>query len=221
MAGEACGGTGIRWVDVSMSLHERMLGWPGDPPFELQAVSRISDGDGSNVSRLSITTHAGTHIDAPYHFCADGKRVHELDPSLFFGRATVLDLGSAGPAIRAADLGNDALPSRVLLKTKNGALAQEPAFRKDYAALTPEAAERIVGEGVQLAGIDYLSIAPYGEGCEATHRTLLEAGILVVEGLDLRHVAAGTYEFVVLPLAIRNGDGAPCRAFVGMEAGDG
>jgi arylformamidase len=211
----------MRWVDVSMPLHEGMVAWPGDPPFELSPVSRISEGNESNVSRLVMTTHTGTHIDAPFHFCPSGARVHELDPALFFGPATVLDLGTAGPRLRAAELGDDALPQRVLFRTRNGAFASDSAFHEDFTALTPEAAERIVREGVQLVGIDYLSIAPCGEGCEATHRVLLEAGVLVVEGLDLRQVPAGNCEFVVLPLAIQHGDGAPCRALVGMEAGNG
>jgi len=204
-----------------MPLAEGMLAWPGDPPYAVESISCISKGDVSNVSKLVMTTHTGTHIDAPFHFCQNRKRSHELDSALFFGKAVVLDLGSAGPRLSGADLGNETLPPRVLLKTRNGALGSDTSFHEDFTALTPEAAERIVREDVQLVGIDYLSIAPYGEGCETSHRILLEAGVLVVEGLDLRQVPAGIWEFVVLPLAIQDADGSPCRAFIGMEAGDG
>jgi arylformamidase len=211
----------LHWVDVSMPLFEGMAGWPENPSFELSPVSRISDGEMSNVSRIVMTTHTGTHIDAPYHFCPTGARVHELDPALFFGPAKVLEVNTEGEMILADDLGNENLPSRLLLKTRNAAFAADTAFHSDFSALSSEAAARIVEEGVQVVGIDYLSIAPFEEDCEATHRILLEAGVLVVEGLDLREVPVGKCEFVVLPLAIQNGDGAPCRAFVGMETQDG
>ncbi|MFO7974880.1 MAG: cyclase family protein [Candidatus Hydrogenedentota bacterium] len=221
MVGESGVNSAYHWVDVSMPLFEGMTGWPENPPFEMSAISRISDGDMANVSNLAMTTHTGTHIDAPYHFCSTGARVHELEPELFFGPAGVLEIKTDDPMIRPVDLGNENLPSRLLLKTRNAAFAGDTAFHPDFSGLTSEAAARIVAEGVQLVGIDYLSIAPVGEGCEATHRILLEAGVVVVEGLDLREVPTGTWEFVVLPLAIQNGDGAPCRAFVGMEAKDG
>lgn len=211
----------LHWVDVSMPLFEGMVGWPDDPPFELSAVSRIANGDISNVSRLVMTTHTGTHIDAPCHFCPDGKRVHELNPALFFGQAGVVEVESAGQNIFAGHLGNEPLPPRLLLKTRNSAYANDTAFHRDFSGLSSEAARRIVDEGVLLVGIDYLSIAPFGEDCETPHRILLEAGVLVVEGLQLQEVPAGTWEFVVLPLAVYNGDGAPCRAFVGMEAHNG
>jgi len=207
-----------RWVDVSRPLFEGMACWPGDPAVEISAISRISDGDVSNVSRLLLTTHTGTHVDAPYHFCPSGAPVDSLDTTLFFGPARVLEVKTAGSEILAGDLGKEGLPQRLLLKTRNSAFAGDTAFHHNFASLSQEAAARIVAEGVQLVGIDYLSIAPVGEVCEVVHRILLESAVLVVEGLELGAVGAGECEFIVLPLAVRNGDGAPCRAFVGLEA---
>lgn len=211
----------MRWVDVSMSLREGMLTWPGDPPFESRAVTKLSDGDSSNVSRLVLTTHTGTHIDAPYHFCPSGARVHELDPGVFFGKAEVVQVNGTSPAIMAGDLPSRPLPERLLLKTRNSQCESGTVFREDYVALAPDAADRLVDEGVRLVGIDSLSIGPFGDEGAITHRILLEADILVVEGLILREISAGPCEFLVAPLAIAGGDGAPCRAFVGMEAYDG
>lgn len=210
-----------QWVDVSMPLFEGMVCWPGDPAFQMRTVSSLSEGAGSNVSWLSLSTHAGTHVDAPYHVFPDGARVDELDPSVFFGPARVLEVTTPGPALGPSDLGDDPLPARLLLKTANGMLAEKPEFAPGFVALSPEAATRLVDEQVQLVGIDYISIAPDGEDCETVHRMLLEAGVLIVEGLDLRNARAGACEFVVLPLPVRHGDGAPCRAFIRMEAGDG
>ncbi len=221
MARGACVNSAKQWVDVSMPLFEGMVCWPGDPVFEMAPVSSLSEGDPSNVSRLLMTTHTGTHVDAPYHYCEDGARVHELSPSLFFGDAWVLEVGSRDNLIRPPDLGNAPLPPRLLLKTRNGIVVRDGVFQADFTALSPEAAVRIVDERIQLVGIDSLSIAPFGEDSETTHRILLEAGILVVEGLDLSAAKAGKCEFIVLPLAIQDGDGAPCRAFIGMEARDG
>lgn len=217
----ACAEPKMQWLDVSMPLFEGMVCWPGDPEFELRAVSSLSKGDGSNVAWLGLTTHTGTHVDAPRHIVPDGARLDELNPSVFFGPARVLDLRAAGPRLQASDFGEAPLPARLLLKTANSMLVDRREFDPDFTALSPGAAARLVDEQVQLVGMDYLSIAPAGEDCEAVHRILLEAGVLIVEGLDLRGAVAGPCEFVVLPLAVRHGDGAPCRAFIRMEAGDG
>ncbi|MGI6459706.1 MAG: cyclase family protein [Candidatus Hydrogenedentales bacterium] len=217
----ACVEPKTQWLDVSMPLFEGMVCWPGDPKFELRAVSSLSKGDGSNVAWLGLSTHTGTHVDAPRHIVPDGARLDELNPSVFFGAARVLDLRAAGPRLQASDFGEAPLPARLLLKTANSMLVDRREFDPDFTALSPGAAARLVDEQVQLVGIDYLSIAPAGEDCEAVHRILLEAGVLIVEGLDLRGAVAGPCEFVVLPLAVRHGDGAPCRAFIRMEAGDG
>lgn len=217
----ACAEPKMQWLDVSMPLFEGMVCWPGDPKFELRAVSSLSKGDGSNVAWLGLSTHTGTHVDAPRHIVPDGARLDELNPSVFFGPARVLDLRAAGPRLQASDFGEAPLPARLLLKTANSMLVDRREFDPDFTALSPGAAARLVDEQVQLVGMDYLSIAPAGEDCEAVHRILLEAGVLIVEGLDLRGAVAGPCEFVVLPLAVRHGDGAPCRAFIRMEAGDG
>lgn len=205
----------MRWVDVSMGIRPGLTVWPGDPPAAFGPVSRIDAGDACNVSLVSFNTHTGTHCDAPWHFEADGKRLHEVDTDVFFGDALVIDLPGAG-RIGAADLPDGPLPPRVLLRTRSSLHPEDAPFDTDFAAITEDAADRLVSDGVRLAGIDSPSIAPYGDAGPVHHR-LLRAGVFIVENLRLAAIPAGTHAFTVLPLPLRGADGAPCRAFVGLR----
>ena len=206
----------MQWHDVSLPMAPGMAVWPGDPPFELLPDSRIASGDSCNTSFLRMSTHTGTHCDAPWHFEEGGKRLHEVDTSLFFGTALLLDMRGVD-RIRAADLPEARLPRRVLFRTSNSERPPDAPFFDDFVAIEEDAAARLVSDGVRLAGIDYLSIAPRGRS-GPTHHVLLQNEVFVVEGLRLGSFAAGYYEFVVLPLPLRGADGAPCRAFLGTGA---
>lgn len=205
-----------KWVDVSIPLRPGMTVWPGDPPFEFIAQRRIATGDKCNTSLLKLSTHIGTHIDAPWHFENAGARVPAIDPELFFGIALLIDL----PNVKRIDAGmlpDGPLPPRVLFKTRNSDFPDDAPFQTDFTAIEPGAAQQLVSHGVRLVGVDYLSVAPYKEPDAATHHRLLESGVLVVEGLRLRGLRGGLCTFVVLPLLIEDADGAPCRAFVSNE----
>jgi arylformamidase len=200
------------WIDVSMAVHPGLTVWPEDPPVTFAPVSRIADGDSCNVSLVSCNTHTGTHCDAPWHFEPGGARLHEIDPAVYFGDALVIDL----PGVEAIDsphLPAGALPPRVLFRTRNSDHPQDAPFDTTYVALTPAAAARLVADGVQLAGVDGPSVAPYGDS-GPVHHVLLRAGIFVVENLRLASIPPGVHPFVVLPMPLRDLDGAPCRAFV-------
>ncbi len=202
------------WIDVSMPLHEGMTRWPGDPAFEIVPCGRIAEGTGANTSQMTLSTHAGTHVDAPWHFVESGKRVHELDQALFFGEARVVDVPDTA-TVTADDLGKEPLPARMLVRTRNSAAPLDAPFNERYTALDPSAAQRLVDEGVRLVGVDYLSVAPFHEpALSLIHRILLENDILVVEGLRLAAAAPGPCRFVVLPMPVAEADGAPCRAFL-------
>ena len=203
-----------RWLDVTIPLRPGMAVWPGDPEFEFAPLCRIENGDGCNTSRIAMATHTGTHVDAPWHFRPDGKKLHEIDPALFFGEALLLEVPDAD-CIHAEDLGPLPLPPRILIKTRNTAYAVDGPFQENYAALAADAAQRLVDEGVRLAGVDYLSVAPFHQEGQSTHHILLGNGILVVEGLVLKGLPPGPCSFTMLPMAILGADGAPCRAFVG------
>lgn len=204
----------LRWHDVTIPMRNGMAVWPGDTPFERQMRSTIAAGDGCHVSALRLSSHCGTHCDAPWHFEAEGARLHEVDTDLFFGDALVIEAPDA-EAILAEHLAGLDLPPRVLFKTRNSALPADAPFQTDYAAVTPEAARVLVDAGVRLVGVDYLSVAPYADTAP-THHILLGAGVFVVEGLLLARVPPGTHPFHVMPLPLHDADGAPCRAFVGL-----
>ncbi|MBI2425386.1 MAG: cyclase family protein [Candidatus Hydrogenedentes bacterium] len=205
----------MRWVDVSIPMRVGMAVWPGDDPFVFEPDSRIQHGAHCNTSRVAFGTHTGTHCDAPWHFEDEGNRLDEVDFSVFFGRAQVIELMGLD-LIRAEDLPQGRLLDRVLFKTRNGAYSTGEPFQKDFVALDQSAAQRLVDEGVRLVGIDYLSIAPFGNS-DPTHHTLLRHNVFVVEGLQLQGIPAGAHEFVVLPMPLAGADGAPCRAFVGLD----
>lgn len=203
----------MKWIDVTIPMHAGMAVWPGDPNFEAAPLQRIAAGDGCNTSMLHCCTHTGTHVDAPWHFEEDGKRLHEVDTEVFFGDALLIDLPDVD-TIRARHLGHGPLPPRLLFKTRNSDFPADTAFRNDYVAIDEDAAQTLVDNGVRLVGVDYLSVAPFKQPGQPTHHILLRNNVLVVEGLRLGGLCAGYCEFAVLPMALRDMDGAPCRAFV-------
>jgi arylformamidase len=206
----------MHWKDVSIPMHAGMTVWPGDVEFAFEASSRIIEGAECNVSHVTMSTHTGTHVDAPWHFEDNGKRLDEVDFQVFFGEALLIDVGDVN-IVRAADLGPDPLPPRVLLKSKNSAYPAEKPFLTDFVAVDIDAAERMVAEGVKLVGVDYLSVAPHKQPGQPTHHILLENDVFIVEGLRLQELDSGTYSFTVLPLPLQGADGAPCRAFIQVE----
>lgn len=200
------------WRDVSIPLRPGMTVWPGDPEFTVEPVSSIAEGASCNMSQMTLGSHTGTHCDAPRHFIEHGKTLDQVDSSLYFGKALIIELKGEGP-VRAADLPAERLPERILLKTRNSDIPVDGPFDPSFNALLEDAAERLVDDGVRLVGIDYLSIAPKGKGT-AVHGILLGAGIFIVEGLRLAGITPGLHEFIVLPLPLAGADGAPCRAFL-------
>ena len=202
----------MQWHDISIPLHEGMTVWPGDAEFRFSPDTRVSDGDSCNTSTITLSSHAGTHCDAPWHFDEQGKKLHEVDMALFIGTALILEFPDVD-LIRAEHLPEGPLPERVLLKTKNSDAPTDQPFNESYVALDQDAAQRLVDGGVKLVGIDYLSIAPFGNA-GPTHHTLLDNDVFIVEGLRLKGIQPGVHPIIIMPLAIQNADGAPCRAFV-------
>jgi arylformamidase len=175
----------------------------------------MSKGSRNNNSRIEAGVHHGTHIDAPLHFIADGKSIESLPLEVLVGRVTVVALPDVD-MITASALDSVSLPSdseRILFKTSNSDLWDDLGheYRLDCVTVAPDAARRLVDRGVRLVGVDYLSIEEYDLEGNATHKTLLGAGVVIVEGLDLRNVDAGTYEMACLPIKITGSDGAPAR----------
>lgn len=202
------------WHDVSIPIHAGTTVWPGDDPVRFEPASRIAEGASCNTSSVTVPSHCGTHCDAPWHFEDGGKFLHEVDPQVFFGEALVIGIPDKD-LIHAGDLGEAPLPPRVLLKTRNSAYPVNGPFNTAFTAVAPDAAQRMVDEGVRLIGVDYLSVAPYKDS-GPTHHILLQNEVFIVEGLCLGEVPPGTWPFTVLPMPLQHADGAPCRAFVGL-----
>ncbi len=196
-----------------------MLTYEGDPPVVCKPFSAVQRGrpDTCSVTELSLSSHSGTHVDAPCHFVLGGAGVDEVPLSDLCGPARVVDLTKGPRTIDAETLESLSLDGveRLLLKTSNGDLLDEP-FTTDYAHLGLSGATWVRDHGLRLVGIDYLSVEAPGSSGFPVHHTLLEAEppVIIVEGLDLRPVEAGDYDLCVLPLCLAGGDGAPARAMV-------
>lgn len=202
----------MKLIDISVPLDSNLATYPGNTPFGLEAVKRLSDGDSSNVSTLRMSAHAGTHVDAPRHFFDEGAGAEALPLDLLCGRARVIEL-TTRRAVTAEDLATFDLREdlRLLLKTHNSRLWGSPAFHEDFIGVSEGGARFLVDRGVKVLGVDYLSVEQYKAPGAPAHHVLLGSGTIVIEGLNLRDVEPGTYEMFCLPLAVVGSDGAPAR----------
>jgi arylformamidase len=202
--------------DVSMPVRSGGVVYPGNPPVSITAQQAIAAGAGANVSRVDFGSHTGTHVDAPKHFFDDGAGVDTLPLDLLMGPARLIAFGDDIKSVGAVDLRRLDLAgvTRLLLKTRNSTwlASGSSEFHSDYTYLAPDGAEYLVGLGVRLVGVDYLSIEQFHSGHHRTHRTLLGAGVVIVEGLSLAEPGPGDYELCCLPLRLVGLDGAPARA---------
>ena len=199
--------------DLTLPISPSMPTWPGDPPVRVEQRVSIARGDACNVSELTLGSHTGTHMDAPYHFVESGLRLDVLPLELLMGKAWVHDCGSR-PRIDVDDLaGVPTHTQRLLLKTANSELWRRDVreFQREFVTITLEAARWIVGQGVRLLGVDYMSVERPGCEHHPVHHALLGAGLVVVEGLDLSAIGQGWYNLICLPLKLAGGDGAPAR----------
>lgn len=200
-------------IDISVPISAALPTYPGDPPVIVSSLPQSGDGEPFRISRLCFGTHTGTHIDAPAHLLPDGMPVDQIPLELLIGSCLVVDLADHDGEIDVGLLKKLPLmgETRLLFRTRNSNLWALPGFVEDFTALTPAAATWLVDSGVRLVGIDYLSVErEQSQG--KVHRTLLEAGVVILEGLDLSGVKRGKYELICLPLKLRDADGAPCRA---------
>lgn len=203
-----------RIYDVSVPIRSGGLVYPGNPGIEIALQQAVAQGAGANVSFIRFGSHTGTHADAARHFFDDGQTVDAIPLERLIGPALLLAFPDDLRAVGAADLQKHDLKGhkRVLLRTRNSALLSQKEFVPDYTYLAPDGAQYLVDKGVELVGIDYLSIEQFHSGHHKTHRTLLERSVVILEGLDLSVPAPGEYQLICLPLRIEGGDGAPSRA---------
>jgi arylformamidase len=204
------------WVDVSVPLRTGMVHWPDNPAVSVERMLNIERGDVANVSKLSLGVHTGTHMDAPLHFFRAGKGIDTMPLTAAIGQARVIEIRDA-ESIKPEELFPYRLQQgeRILFKTRNSAMCwQTDDFVEDFVYISQEAARYLAAQQVQTVGVDYLSVGGFFRDGVETHHALLEAGIWIIEGLNLSQVDPGIYELICLPLKIESSDGAPSRAIL-------
>jgi arylformamidase len=203
--------------DVSLPISNLLPTWPGDPSVSLERANAIARGDAANVSRLEAGVHTGTHVDAPVHFVEGATGIDSIPIETLVGPCLVVAADPPGKELRPEDL-PDTPHTRVLFKTRNSRRwTPDPnlEFDRGFVAVGLALAERLVAEGKKLVGVDYLSVETFDAAFEhPVHKTLLEARIVVIEGLDLGAVEPGEYELYCLPLKLVGSDGAPARTIL-------
>jgi arylformamidase len=202
--------------DISVPLRSGGVVYPGNPAISITAQQAISQGAGANVSRIDMGSHSGTHVDAPKHFFDDGAGADTLPLDVLMGPARLIAFDDTVKSIGEAELRAHDLRGvmRLLMRTRNSAwlASGSTEFHPDYTFVAPDGAAYLVGLGIRLVGVDYLSVEQFHSGHHRTHRTLLGAGVVIVEGLVLTEPPPGDYELRCLPLRLAGLDGAPARA---------
>ena len=184
----------MKIYDISRDLI-KTLPYPGDEPPCLRAVHRMKDGESYNLSRLETSMHAGTHVDAPLHFIADGKDVASMSLEAFVGECVVLTVPQT--PLDAMYFMKRPFAPRILLHGKG--------------QLTESAIGYLYNQGCVLIGTDSQSIGSYSDEL-SVHVALLGYGVAVLENLELKNVPDGRYTLYAAPLKISGAEGAPCRA---------
>lgn len=201
--------------DISVSLGGESVDYPGDTPYQRKSVQGLEEGNDCNLSEITMSVHAGTHMDAPAHFLEHGITIDRLPIEKFILSAHVVDIRNK-IEVEPGELEMiDIHPGEaILFKTRNSreGLFRSGRFEEKYVHLGEKGARWCVRKEVALVGIDYASIEKYDSGGAPVHRILLESGILILEGIDLAAVPSGVYRLYCFPLKIKGAEGAPVRA---------
>jgi arylformamidase len=209
------------WIDISATIKSGMVHWPDDPPVDIEQIRSIERGDDANVSHLSMGSHTGTHMDAPYHFLNNGEGIDHLPFDATIGKARVIEIHDRTSIKPDEVKAHDIQPGeRILFKTFNSQRCWiTDTFVTDFIYISGEAAEFLAERKIKTVGVDYLSVGGFHIDGKRTHQALLKAGIWIIEGLNLSQVMPGEYELICLPLKILHGDGAPARAILRKNNG--
>ncbi len=196
--------------DITRVLHPGHPVWPGDTTFALEQSATLGEGSSVNIMKLTSTTHLGTHVDAPFHYLADGPRLAAVPLELLVGEAEVIDARGYHPVSPDVLAGHGALPERVLFYT--GQPERWEAFPEDFAPLSPELVDALAARGVRLVGTDAPSMDAFASKELPVHAAFARHDMIIIEGLNLAHVALGRFELICLPLSLPHADASPVRA---------
>lgn len=196
--------------DITRVLYPDHPVWPGDTAFALEQTASIKEGSSVNVMKLSGSTHLGTHIDAPFHYLADGPRLGTVPLELLIGEAEVIDARGFAPVTPDALRRHEALPARVLFYT--GEPERWERFPESFAPLSAELVDVLAARGVRVVGTDAPSVDAFASKSLPVHAAFARNGMFILEGLNLSHVSLGRHELICLPLSLPHADAAPVRA---------
>lgn len=215
----------MKFYDLTLPLETGMPVWPGDTRFW-----RAEKYGTAIVSKIIMSSHTGTHIDAPKHFLFDQAGVDKIALRKLIGKCHVIEISFPSPGggegsrerskansqIQISDLQRFRIKAgdRILFKTRNSKLLQLPRFTANYVSLSLPAARYLAAKKINLVGIDYFGIEAKGSAGHPVHKTLLRAEIVIVEGLNLSKINPGIYNLIVLPLNIKDSDGSPARVIL-------
>ena len=199
-------------IDISLPLDTRLAGWPGDTEFEYQLVWRRSAGATVNVGAVRMSTHCGTHIDAPFHFDEDGQKVDELPLATFVGRAFVIHVRDR-QNISRGDLSRE-LQGATRLLIRTDAWSDPHSFPEGIPVIDLDVPDWLRSQRIVLLGVDLPSVDALDSKELPVHHALARNQVTILESLNLRDVDEGAYDLVAAPLRIVGADASPVRAFL-------
>jgi len=198
-------------IDISRPLRSGVPTWPGDTPFSYEVVWSKEQSGSVNVGKLTMSIHTGTHVDAPFHFDNEGRKMIDLSPELYVGPARVIDV-SGKASIGAKDLAAHPLEGVTRLLLRTASWTDPAVFPTEITYLEADLGPFLAEKGIRLIGVDVPSVDPLDSKALSAHHSLHEHDIHILEGIDLAHVAPGDYELMALPLPLVDSDGSPVRA---------
>lgn len=204
------------WLDISLTIHSGMAYWPDNPPVSIEPSQCLTHGDVCNVSKITLGSHTGTHVDGINHFIEGGMGVDEMPLDATIGKARVIEIKDT-ESIKVAELEPYNLQEgeRVLLKTINSErYYKTDEFVENFVYISTTGAQYLAAKKVRTVGVDYLSVGGYQKNVVEVHRALLGSGIWAIEGLNLSQVKPGEYELICLPIKLKSGDGGLARAIL-------
>ena len=204
------------WIDISLTIHPGMPYWPDNPAVEIEPSQCLAHGDVCNVSKLTIGTHTGTHVDGINHFIKGGMGVDKMPLDATIGKARVIEIKDP-KQITVAEIEPYDIQEgeRILFKTQNSDRAlKSEQFVEDFVHISTDAANYLAEKKVRTVGVDYLSVGGYQGHVVEVHHALLGSGIWAIEGLNLSQIEPGDYELICLPIKLKDGDGGLARAIL-------
>ncbi|PIC98468.1 MULTISPECIES: arylformamidase [unclassified Sporosarcina] len=202
-----------QWIDITQPLNQRIAEWPGDTPFSYEvAISKEQSGS-VNIGKLTMSTHIGTHTDAPFHYDDNGLKILELPVDLYIGKACLVDVTGVSCVTRA-DLEPFDFDGAERLLLKTGSHPTPTKFPENFTVIGEDVGPLLKERGVRLIGVDTPSVDSETSKDLLGHHSLYRNDVIIIENLVLHSLEEGNYELIALPLALEDADGSPVRAVV-------